>query len=515
MGAQISRRMRIDRGFGTGNHKCPSTSQGKPIIETNGSIRDKEIGENLDQKLTLSGQEINSSAAPPPRVNGKGASSSLSFVNASAAKIFNFSGDNVTTTDQNYTISKQSTLSNHNTKIILSWLKPNLTNQAMPSIDCDISKSPSEHLNTLMDLINETNDIYVSYTENYHIKLLLSGDLCDNIHLVAKNKLVMNLSSVEIASINKDLKDKIVIIQDYTDDYKSKKKEICQKMTEYFTEKMQTFAKIILIMNYCYLKLNSIQNGGICFMPPDEGMDDNINLFTPSTVTYNKIEVYDNELIHNSNLLKHIDKLDIRDKLILPAKNFTEIRNKVLDGLVMNEYNDKLTATSDPIIQDKINKIITNKDTLTMIEVIHEKQCKTTDGAIFLSNKEAVEYNDLYSETPENEDWLNAYKSLCCSLKDKLTTLQKTFISQSFVQKEIEKDAGKKVSLWADNDEMTKDNISELNITITEEIEKIIIEIDRGFLLLYLTPTLTPGKKVKLEEDVRRGEEAKRQLERL
>jgi triacylglycerol esterase/lipase EstA (alpha/beta hydrolase family) len=149
-----------------------------------------------------------------------------------------------------------------------------------------------------------------------------------------------------------------------------------------------------------------------------------------------------------------------------------------------------------------------------MIELIHEQKCKT-NGGIFLSNKEEVEFNDLYSEAAVNAKWLNIYKALCCSINDKLQKLTKTFITKSFIEKvqeeepdEPDKKSSKKSSKsskskepsWTDNDTMTNEEVSALDKEITDEISKIIIDIDRGFLELYLFDTMTPKKLNKIND---------------
>lgn len=448
MGAQISRKMRMDRGFGKGNHKCPTlppqAQSGNTNTDSTGDNRSPLNG-NIDklQSVQLTGNTGPNASAPPrgdvkqsQQAATQSAVSPLS-VSASATKKFNFKGNNLLIGNSSeYTIQPSSTLSNKNTTIKLSWVDPKLSNQAMPSIDCDLTRLPDEHLANIAKLIEDINVIYVSYTDNNHIQLLLSGDICDNIYLVAENKLVMNLTAVDISDINMKLSDNITVVSDLTDEYKTKKKPICEKMTAYFTDKMKTFAKIILLMNYCYLKLNSVKNGGLCYMPPDDGMDeldDNFNLFTPSSIKYEKIEVYDSELIDNNKLLKHIDKLDIREKLMLPDKNFTTIREQVLAGQ-FDKYPDKISQETDQLIKDKLQKILDNKNFITNIELIHEKDCKT-NGGIFLNDAKEIANYGLYSEDPSNTPWLNVYRTLCCSIFDKLTKLKNKFIEKSFVMK--------------------------------------------------------------------------------
>jgi len=523
MGTAFSKKLRIDRGFGNGSHKCPVL----PPVQTNndnaglsGDISTSSSGIDK-QSVQLSGNTDQNASAPlRGNVNQtqqmQQATISPLSVSASATKKFNFNGSNALIRNSSeYTIQPSSTLSNKNTKIILSWVDPKLSNQAMPSIDCDLTQSPDAHLGNISKLIADVNVIYVSYTENNHIQLLLSGDICDNIYLVAENKLVMNLTSVDIKNINKSLSDNITVVSDLTDEFKKEKKPICEKMTEYFTDKMKTFAKIILLMNYCYLKLNSIKNGGLCYMPPDDDMDeidDNFNLFTPSSINYDKIEVYDNDLIDNNKLLKHIDKLNIREKLLLPDKNFATIREKVLEGQ-FEKYREKISL-EDKIIKDKLQKIVENKKFITNIELIHEKDCKT-NGGIFLKDANEIANYGLYSEDVSNTSWLNVYKTLCCSILDKLTTLKDKFIEQSF--KSITKKEPKsmfnktenEVNSWTDKD-MTTEQIAQLDIEITTEIEKIIIEIDRGFLGLYLIPTSSPARVKKEDEILKQAEEIKK-----
>lgn len=67
----------------------------------------------------------------------------------------------------------------------------------------------------------------------------------------------------------------------------------------------------------------------------------------------------------------------------------------------------------------------------------------------------------------------------------------------------------KEIDSWTDK-EMTKEEIDALDIEITTEIEKIIIEIDRGFLGLYLMPTSSPAR-VKKEDEILKQAEAIRQ----
>jgi hypothetical protein len=523
MGTAFSKKLRMDRGFGNGSHKCPVL----PPVQTNndnaglsGDISTSSSGIDK-QSVQLSGNTDQNASAPlRGNVNQtqqmQQATISPLSVSASATKKFNFNGSNALIRNSSeYTIQPSSTLSNKNTKIILSWVDPKLSNQAMPSIDCDLTQSPDTHLGNISKLIADVNVIYVSYTDNNHIQLLLSGDICDNIYLVAENKLVMNLTAVDIKDINKSLTDNITVVSDLTDELKKEKKPICEKMTEYFTNKMKTFAKIILLMNYCYLKLNSIKNGGLCYMPPDDDMDeldDNFNLFTPSSIKYDKIEVYDNDLIDNNKLLKHIDKLNIREKLLLPDKNFATIREKVLEGQ-FEKYREKISL-EDKIIKDKLQKIVENKKFITNIELIHEKDCKT-NGGIFLKDANEIANYGLYSEDVSNTSWLNVYKTLCCSIFDKLTKLKTTFIEQSF--KSITKKEPKsmfnkteeEVNSWTDKD-MTTEQIDSLDIEITTEIEKIIIEIDRGFLGLYLMPTTSPARVKKEDEILKQAEEIKK-----
>jgi len=532
MGAAITKKLRMDSGFKKGNHKCPTLQPQAQSGNTNiGSTGDNAspLNGNIDklQSVQLTGNTNQQNASPPPRDNTEqslqktqspqSVASPLS-VSASATKKFNFKGDNVLIgAGSEYTIQPSSTLSNKNTTIKLSWVDPKLSNQAMPSIDCDLTKLPDEHLDNIANLIETVNVIYVSYTNNNHIQLLLSGDICDNIYLVAENKLVMNLTTVDIEGINQNLSDNITIVSDLTDEdeYKNKKKPICEKMTEYFTNKMKTFTKIILLMNYCYLKLNSVKNGGLCYMPPDDDMDeldDNFNLFTPSSIKYDKIEVYDSELLDNNKLLKHIDKLNIREKLMLPDKNFTNIREQVLAGQ-FDKYQTKSAEEKDPIIKDKLDEIIKNKEFITNIELIHEKDCKT-NGGIYLNDAKEIEGYGLYSEDPSNTPWLNVYRTLCCSILDKLTKLKNKFIDQSFemkIKKETSmfKKTEKEVESWTDKN-MTTVEIDKLDTEITAEIEKIIIEIDRGFLGLYLMPTSSPARVKKEDEILRQAEEIKK-----
>jgi hypothetical protein len=532
MGAAITKKLRMDSGFKKGNHKCPTLPPQALSGNTNtGSMGDNAslLNGNIDklQSVQLTGN-TGPNALPPPRANvdqspqtqqaNQTPISPLS-VSASATKKFNFKGNNLLiSTSSEYTIQPSSTLSNKNTKIILSWVDPKLSNQAMPSIDCDLTKLPGEHLANIAKLIENVNDIYVSYTNNNHIQLLLSGDICDNIYLVAENKLVMNLTTVDIKDINLKLSDNITVVSDLTDEYKTKKKPICEKMTAYFTNKMKTFAKIILLMNYCYLKLNSVKNGGLCYMPPDDGMDeldDNFNLFTPSSIKYEKIEVYDSELLDNNKLLKHIDKLDIREKLMLPDKNFTTIREQVLAGQ-FDKYPDKISQEKNQLIKDKLQKIVDNKNFITTIELIHEKDCKT-NGGIYVDNARDIEGYGLYSEDQSNTPWLNVYRTLCCSIFDKLTKLKTKFIEQSFkllTKKEPKSMFNKtenEVNSWTDKD-MTTEQIDALDIEITTEIEKIIIEIDRGFLGLYLMPTTSQQQIQSLERKVIEGKKAEERL---
>jgi hypothetical protein len=520
MGAQISRKMRIDRGFGNGSHKCPTLSPEKSSGKNANS--DTETDEEIDPSKSPEAIQItadtNPNSSSPARAtesaNTPPASPSASSLpNIAGTKKFTLNGSNALYDESSYTISSSSTLSNQNSKIKLSWVNPKLSNQSTPSIDCDLTKPVNDidpnkgHLEALLDLIININKIYVSYTSNYHIKLLLTGDLCDNIYIVAKNKLVMSLTTADIKGIESELNDNIMIVNDLSDTYEKKKAKICEKMTEYFTDKMKTFAKIILIMNYCYLKLNSIKHGGLCFMPPDEGQNYNANLFIPISEAYDKVEVYDNELFDNSTLIKHIDKLGIRDKLLLPDKNFTEIRQQVLDGLFAKKYQDKSTTETDPTIKEKLKKIIANSDKLTMIELIHEQQCKT-NGGIFLDTKEKVEFNDLYSEAAVNANWLNIYKALCCSINDKLQKLTNKFITKSFITKVQEEDpetvstksTKSKEPSWTDNDTMTNEQVASLDKEITDEISTIIIDIDRGFLELYLFDTMTPKKLNRIKD---------------
>jgi hypothetical protein len=523
MGAQISRKMRMDRGFGNGSHKCPTlppVQTSKDNAGLNGDISTSTSGTDKQQSVQLSGNTSQNSSAPlRGNVNQtqqmQQANISPLSVSASATKKFNFNGSNALIGNSSeYTIQPSSTLSNKNTKIILSWVDPKLSNQALPSIDCDVSIPVDKHLDNIEELIEVVNVIYVSYTDNNHIQLLLSGDICDNIYLVAENKLVMNLTAVDIKDINKNLSDNITVVSDLTDEFKKEKKPICEKMTAYFTDKMKTFVKIILLMNYCYLKLNSIKNGGLCYMPPDDDMDeldDNFNLFTPSSINYDKIEVYDNDLIDNNTLLKHIDKLNIREKLLLPDKNFATIRESVLEGQ-FEKYREKISLEQDKITKDKLQKIVENKKFITNIELIHEKDCKT-NGGIFLKDANEIANYGLYSEDVSNTSWLNVYKTLCCSILDKLTKLKNKFIDQSFVMKKKEQKPtfGKPVTVdsWTDKD-MEKDEIDALDKEITTEIEKIIIEIDRGFLGLYLIPTSSPAR-VKKEDEILAQAEAIKQ----
>jgi hypothetical protein len=514
MGAAYSK-LRMDRGFGRGNHKCPTIppqeQSGKSGTDKPGSSVDTSAPTGVGQKsVPISGTTV-LNAAPPPRGEIKQLPVSPLSVSVSATKQIYFDGSNTSMGNGNeYTIQPSSTLSNKNTTIKLSWVDPKLLNQATPSINCDLMQSPDTHLDNISKLIERVNIIYVSYTENNHIQLLLSGDICDNIYLVTENKLVMSLTSIDIKNISKSLSDDITVVSDLSDELKKEKKPICEKMTGYFTEKMKTFAKIILLMNYCYLKLYSIKNGGLCYMPPDDGageLDDNFNLFTPSSVTYDKIEVYDNELIDNNKLLKHVDKLNIREKLLLPDKNFATIREKVLDGQFV-KYGDKINDENDQTIKDKLQKILDNKNFITNIELIHEKDCKT-NGGIFLSNAKEIANYGLYSEDPSNIQWINVYRTLCCIILDKLTKLKDKFITKSFesIEKEKKPLFGKpvKVNSWTDKT-MTKVEIDALDKEITEEIEKIIIEIDRGFLGLYLMPTSSPARVKKEDELIRQVE---------
>lgn len=520
MGAAYSK-LRMDRGFGRGNHKCPTIppqeQSGKSGTDKPGSSVDTSAPTGVGQKsVPISGTTV-LNAAPPPRVEIKQLPVSPLSVSVSATKQIDFNGSNTSMGNGNeYTIQPSSTLSNKNTTIKLSWVDPKLLNQATPSINCDLMQSPDTHLDNISKLIESVNIIYVSYTENNHIQLLLSGDICDNIYLVTENKLVMSLTSIDIGNISKSLSDDITVVSDLSDELKKEKKPICEKMTGYFTEKMKTFAKIILLMNYCYLKLYSIKNGGLCYMPPDDGageLDDNFNLFTPSSVTYDKIEVYDNELIDNNKLLKHVDKLNIREKLLLPDRNFATIREKVLAGQ-FDKYQDKMVSEQDKTKHDKLQKIVENKNFITTIELIHEKDCKT-NGGIFLSNAKDIENYGLYSEDISNTAWLNVYKTLCCSILDKLTNLKNKFIEQAFIKKQKEKKPlygpAVKVASWTDKN-MTTEQIAQLDKEITEEIEKIIIEIDRGFLGLYLMPTTSQQKIQSLERKVIEGREAEKQL---
>ena len=67
----------------------------------------------------------------------------------------------------------------------------------------------------------------------------------------------------------------------------------------------------------------------------------------------------------------------------------------------------------------------------------------------------------------------------------------------------------REVDSWTDKN-MTKTEIDVLDIEITTEIEKIIIEIDRGFLGLYLMPTSSPARVKKEDEILRQAEEIKK-----
>jgi hypothetical protein len=510
---QFASKLRMTKGFGNNNHKCPTPigqSTGDSSGSNTGSTTSAEANSANQQPLTLKAEDELKNSDAPPRAEEtigetrKVVSSSALSASASTTKRFRFDGTNFNNA-KDYTISPTSTLSNQNfqnLKIKLSWVDPKLSNQSTPSIDCDFKQ---DHLKGIEDLINEINDIYVSYTSNHHIKLLLAGNLCDTIYLVSENKLVMNLTSVDMKDINRDLVNNMTIVSDLTDEFKDEKEPICKKMTDYFTEKIKTFAKIILIMNYCYLKLKSIKEGGLCYMPPDDGMDefaDNFNLFTPSSKQYDKIEVYDNELVTNSTLTKHIDTLNIRDKLLLPNKNFKTIRAAVLKDL-FNSYDDKILSENDETIKDKLRKIKGNDSFLTSIELIHERDC-TTDRGSFILETDIANYG-LYNDDASNIQWINAYKTLCCIIKDKLIKLKEKFIPESFKEKTVEK-KGKKEgkTSWSDK-EMSKERIDELHKEITEEIEKIIIEIDRGFLQLYLMPTKTPAIKMKEDEILRRA----------
>jgi hypothetical protein len=514
----------MTKGFGNNNHKCPT-----PIGQSTGdsvdsgmTSNDANSNQSTDQQMALiaGNDDLDNSKAPSRAEETIGEkrqveSSSTLSASASTTKRFRFDGTNFNNA-KDYTISPTSTLSNQNfqnLKIKLSWVDPKLSNQSTPSIDCDFKQ---DHLKGIEDLINEINDIYVSYTSNHHIKLLLAGNLCDTIYLVSENKLVMNLTSVDMKDINRDLTNNMTIVSDLTDEFKDEKEPICKKMTDYFTEKIKTFAKIILIMNYCYLKLKSIKEGGLCYMPPDDGMDefaDNFNLFTPSSKQYDKIEVYDSELVTNSTLTKHIDTLNIRDKLMLPNKNFKTIRAAVLKDL-FNSYDDKILSEKDETIKDKLIKIKGNDSFLTSIELIHERDC-TTDRGSFILETDIANYG-LYNDDASNIQWINAYKTLCCIIKDKLIKLKEKFIPESFQEKTVEKKGKKKTKTgtgtsWTDK-EMTKERIDELHKEITEEIEKIIIEIDRGFLQLYLMPTTSQQKIQSLKQKVIDGKKAEETL---
>ena len=317
-----------------------------------------------------------------------------------------------------------------------------------PSLVSDEKKSSVKH---------DLEEMYQQLLSPENIEKTIQEDYCQNLQFMISDNILKKYSEEFLKENAKN------IMVGYSDPMVKEKKQLCNKLSEYYVKKINLVGTIINTVRLAHLKLDRIKNGRICYM-------------------------------NNGNSLKatnHKFTIAIEPTLPFKVKPNTSLILLDEDLLKIRQDTIKKIKKSDMEIDDKslINR-------LAIVEIDNPQECKKNGGKWLNSRADAEKLFVVPSIElkKENKRWFSTLNELETSVYSKIGNFVSILdlLVEERVEPQMVNGKENRVKVYRDRLILDKDLDSHILKTKKQLIE-LFIDLDSYFIIL--TSMKAIGKK--------------------
>ena len=317
-----------------------------------------------------------------------------------------------------------------------------------PSLVSDTKKSNVKH---------DLEEIYQQILSPENIEKTIQGQYCANLQFTISDNILKKYSEEYLKDTAKN------VIVGYNEPMLKEKKQLCNKLAEYYVKKVNLIGTIINSVRLAHLKLDRIKNGRICYMSngnPLKSTNHKFNIAIEPTMPF---------------------KVKSNTSLILLDEDLLKIREETL----------KKVKKSDIKIDDKslINK-------LAIVEIDNPEECRKNGGKWLNTRADAEKFfvvpdNELKKE---NKRWFNTLKELETSIYTKIGQFVSTLdlLVEERVEPKMVNGKETRIKIYRDRLMMDKDLDSYI-IKTKKQLIELFVDLDSYFIIL--TSMKSVGKK--------------------
>ena len=239
------------------------------------------------------------------------------------------------------------------------------------------------------------------------------------------------------------------------------KKEICEKLSNYYLKKLNLVSSIYYIVNYTLELFDTFEKGPVCFNEKKSDI---------STVEY-KTGLEKAQIINFNNKHYRIPK-DISIEL-----NSNEIRKKSYKKFI------ELLGKKKNLLPESITQYL-------LVTELNEKQCKETNGYRWITEKDEL-FKQNIIPNPKVKKYNKSYQNIISNNRIIISNLINSLLQD--LNEVIEEKLEDKVKTYIDKP-ITYKKINEIITKVKDTIEKILIQLNITKFSLYNQYFITSGE---------------------